>query len=84
MGTYFAGMKASIDNIANSFSENDKGDVEIMKLSADEKQTVGDIVEKAPRAISLTKHKKALREVAMNKYDWKSVSQKMIQTIYSA
>lgn len=77
-------MKASIDNIADSFSESDKGDVEMMKLSAEEKQTISDIADKVPLAINLTKHKKALRDVAVNKYDWKSVGQKMIHTIYTA
>jgi glycosyltransferase involved in cell wall biosynthesis len=75
LGTYFAGMAASIDSVAESLPPSD---AELMKLCADESKTVADIAAKAPAALSLGgKHKERLREVAVRNYDWKNVAKKL-------
>jgi glycosyltransferase involved in cell wall biosynthesis len=72
LGTYFAGMAASIDSAAESLPPED---AELMKLSADESKTVADIASRAPRALALGgRHKETLREVAVENYDWKRVA----------
>lgn len=75
LGTYFAGMAASIDSIADSMPVED---AKLMKLNADENQTVGDIATKAPAALSLgDRHKATLREIAELRYDWKNIARKL-------
>lgn len=75
LGTYFAGMAASIDSVAESLPS---ADAELMRLSADERKTVADIVEKTPGVLSLRdKHKATLREVAVQNYDWKTVARRL-------
>ena len=75
MGTYFAGMAASIDSVATAIPAED---AELMKLSADETQTVKDIFKKATEALlASSKHKEALRRVAVEQYDWKNVARKL-------
>jgi glycosyltransferase involved in cell wall biosynthesis len=72
LGTYFAGMAASIDSVAENLPE---ADAELMKLSADSSLTVSDIAAKVPAVLSLgDKHKMRLREVAIQSYDWKNVA----------
>jgi glycosyltransferase involved in cell wall biosynthesis len=74
MGTYFAGMAASIDSVAAALPPED---AELMQLSADAAQTVADIVAKTPHALELgDRHKETLRRVAVERYDWSSVARK--------
>jgi glycosyltransferase involved in cell wall biosynthesis len=81
LGTYFAGMAASIDSVAASLPAED---AELMKLSADETKTVADIVAKATAALSLRdKHKERLREVAVKEYDWKNVARRLVNELRS-
>ena len=75
LGTYMAGMAASIDSVAPSLPE---GDSELMKLSARPAQTVLDIVDRAPRALALAgRHRDVLRQVAVDRYEWRSVARKL-------
>lgn len=75
LGTYFAGMAASIDSIADSMPVED---AKLMMLNAGENQTVGDIATKAPAALSLgDRHKATLREIAELRYDWKNIARKL-------
>lgn len=79
LGTYFAGMAASIDSVAEALPPED---AELMKLSADESRTVASIVEKTSAALTLGgKHKAALREVAEQRYDWNNVAKKFISEL---
>lgn len=72
LGTYFAGMAASIDAIADSLPVED---AQLMKLSAGENRTVADIATKATAALSLgDKHKATLQEIARRRYDWKNIA----------
>ena len=81
LGTYFAGMAASIDSVAEVMPEED---AELMRLSADENQTVADLVEKASGALqSGGKHKDKLREVAVERYDWASVARRLASDLKS-
>ena len=81
LGTYFAGMAASIDSVAEVMPEED---AELMRLSADENQTVADLVMKASGALQLGgKHKEKLRAVAVERYDWKSVARKLANDLKS-
>jgi len=73
MGTYFAGMAASIDSVAHVLRD----DVKLMKINHNEKETVQDIATNVPEAFAITEqYKKALREVAVEKYDWQNVAKK--------
>jgi glycosyltransferase involved in cell wall biosynthesis len=81
LGTYFAGMAASIDSAAAVLPAED---AELMKLSPDEDKTVADIAAKAAAALALGgKHKRALRRLAVERYDWKSVAKRLAQELRS-
>lgn len=81
LGTYFAGMAASIDSVATAIPAED---AELMKLNADETQTVKDISKKASEALLVSsKHKEALRKVAVEQYDWKNVARKLVSDLNS-
>lgn len=75
LGTYFAGMKASIDSVAQALPAED---AEAMKLSAEPDRTVADIVRHVPLALEMgERHKDALYRVARDHYDWRSVARKL-------
>lgn len=81
LGTYFAGMAASIDSVAAFLPVED---AELMKLSARQDRTVADIVAKVSSALRLgPKHKERLREVAVEYYDWKQVARKLASELES-
>ncbi|HEX6693143.1 MAG TPA: glycosyltransferase [Longimicrobiales bacterium] len=72
LGTYFGGMRESIDTIADALPDDV---VEVMKLSADPAHTVADIVRNVPPALDLgRRHQAALFDVARDRYDWTSVA----------
>jgi hypothetical protein len=75
LGTYFAGMAASIDSVADRLPEED---ADLMKLSPDPGQTVLDIAANARGALSLGRvHADELRRVVEEKYDWVEVARKL-------
>jgi glycosyltransferase involved in cell wall biosynthesis len=79
LGTYFGGMKASIDTIAGYIPD---GGAELMKLDAAGERTVIDIVEKAPIAIrERERFIPALAEVARTRYDWGGVARTFVQEL---
>jgi len=81
VGTYFAGMAASIDSVAGSIPADVS---EWMKLSADENELVQDIVLKTTGALTVEdKYKKTLREIAVEKYDWQNISKRLATDLYS-
>jgi glycosyltransferase involved in cell wall biosynthesis len=81
LGTYFAGMAASIDSVTTVMPEKD---AELMRLSADENQTVADLVKKASGALLLGgKHKDKLRDVAVERYDWTNVARRLASDLES-
>lgn len=75
LGTYFGGMKASIDSVSDALPP---GGAEAMKLSADAEHTVDDIVHNVPRALeSGPEAREALFRVARERYDWTGVAAKL-------
>lgn len=81
LGTYFAGMAASIDSVAENLVSDD---ADLMRLSADENRTVADITAKAPNALLLSdKYKMALRRIAEDNYDWKNVARRLASELRS-
>ena len=66
-------MAASIDATAAVVTA---ADLELMKLRADGRYTVGDIADKAGRALGLDgRYAQALRQLAVARYDWRGVAQ---------
>ena len=71
-GTYFGGMKVSIDRVEQHISP---AGAEYMKLSPRPDQTVADIAAKIPGALDVAeRYRDPLRKIALADYDWKSVS----------
>jgi glycosyltransferase involved in cell wall biosynthesis len=82
MGIYFAGMAASIDSVAGAVPDDV---VSLMKLRAEPEHTVADIVEGAVGALALGgAHASALRQVAIDRYDWASVARRLKDTLEGA
>lgn len=72
MGTYFGGMKASIDSVAEALPT---GAADAMKLDPDPDRTVADLVRNFPIALANgERHKEALRRLVRERYDWGSVA----------
>jgi glycosyltransferase involved in cell wall biosynthesis len=81
LGTYFGGMKASIDSVADALPP---GGGDAMKLSADAERTVEDIVRNVPIALAADgQAKDALVRVARERYDWAGVSAKFHRELQS-
>lgn len=79
LGTYFGGMKASIDSIADALPP---GGAELMKLDPRPERTVCDIVDKVPAAIrDRGRYAAALFEVARARYDWGGVAATFVREL---
>lgn len=77
LGTYFAGMRASIDAIADTLPANI---VDAMKLDVD--ATVTDIVRNVHDALRFgTRYKDVLSRTAQERYDWTSVARKLAREL---
>ena len=80
IGTYFAGMAASIDSVSQAVPPDV---TDLMKLSPRADQTVSDIITKVKKALYVDEnYKKKLRDVAIEKYDWKNISEKLSSDLY--
>lgn len=80
LGTYFAGMRASIDAIADTLPENI---LDAMKLDID--ATVTDIVRNVHDALRFgTRYKDVLSRTAQDRYDWTSVARKLSRELKAA
>jgi len=79
LGIYFAGMAASIDSTRSAIP----GEVaDLMKLRQAEEHTVADIVSGTLGALRLGRaHAGDLRRVAVERYDWRAVGKKLIDTL---
>jgi glycosyltransferase involved in cell wall biosynthesis len=79
LGTYFGGMRASIDSVAEALPA---GAAEPMKLSADPAHTVADIVRNTPLALEMGDlYKDRLFTLARERYDWSSVARKLAREL---
>jgi glycosyltransferase involved in cell wall biosynthesis len=75
LGTYMAGMQASIDNVSKDVPA---GVADIMKLRPEPEHTSADIVTQTIASLELGQtHQAALRKVAVDRYDWRSVAAKL-------
>jgi len=75
IGTYFGGMATSIDSVATKLPI---GDADLMKISNMKDQMVFDIVKKTQKALLLDdKDREILSNIAVELYDWNSVSKKL-------
>ena len=80
IGTYFAGMAASIDSVSQALPPDI---VDLMKLSPQADQTVLDIVTKVKKALYIDRiYKEKLHNVAVEKYDWKNISDRLVSDLY--
>jgi glycosyltransferase involved in cell wall biosynthesis len=80
IGTYFAGMAASIDSVSQTLPPDV---TDLMKLSPRADQTVMDIITKVKRALYVDENsKKKLRNLAIEKYDWKNISRKLASDLH--
>ena len=80
IGTYFAGMAASIDSVSQTLP---KDVIDLMKLSPRADQTVKDIIDKVKGALYVDDiYKEKLRNVAIEKYDWKNISNKLSSDLH--
>ena len=79
LGIYFAGMAASIDSTRTAVP----GEVaDLMKLRQAEEHTVADIVSGTLGALKLGRaHAADLRRVAVERFDWRAVGKKLIDTL---
>lgn len=81
LGTYFGGMKASIDSVAAALPPEV---AEAMKLDPSPDRTVEDIVRRVPMALAVgTEHRETLYRVARERYDWSSVSRTLLEEMNS-
>ncbi|HSU15127.1 glycosyltransferase family 4 protein [Longimicrobium sp.] len=81
LGTYFGGMKASIDSVAEVLPPEV---AEVMKLDPAPAHTVADIVHHVPLALEAgERYKEALFRVARDRYDWSSVSRTLSDELSS-
>ncbi|MDH3594236.1 MAG: glycosyltransferase [Rhodospirillales bacterium] len=75
LGTYFAGMAASIDAVAGALPPEH---ADLMKLSIDPARKVAEIAEKTAGAFDLGgRHKQALRDVVAARHDWRTVARRL-------
>jgi glycosyltransferase involved in cell wall biosynthesis len=80
IGTYFAGMAASIDSVSHALPHDI---IELMKLSPRPNQTVRDIITNVRSALYVDqKYKNILRDVAIEKYDWTNISKKLAADLH--
>jgi len=80
VGTYFAGMAASIDSVSQAVSPDI---LDLMKLSPRADQTVSDIISNVKKALYVDRnYKEKLRNVAIEKYDWQNISKKFTSDLY--
>jgi len=75
LGTYFAGMAASIDAVAEALPPEHAA---LMKLTVDPAGKVAEIAEKTAGALDLDgRHKQALRRAVAGRHDWRKVARRL-------
>ncbi|MDP9348529.1 MAG: glycosyltransferase, partial [Gemmatimonadota bacterium] len=81
LGTYFGGMKASIDSVAEVLPPEV---ARAMKLDPAPEHTVADIVRHVPLALEVgERYKEMLYRLARDRYDWSSVSRTLAEELNS-
>jgi glycosyltransferase involved in cell wall biosynthesis len=81
LGTYFGGMKASIDSVAEVLPPEVAA---AMKLDPAPERTVADIVRHVPLALEVgERYREVLFHLARDRYDWSSVSRILSEELSS-
>ena len=81
LGTYFGGMKASIDSVGQALPDEVR---DAMKLDPAPERTVADIVRNVPAGLRVgPEHREELRRVAEERYDWRSVARKLASELHA-
>jgi len=79
LGTYFAGMAASIDAVSGAMPA---GDAALMKLPVDPARKVAEIAQKAADVLALgSRHKQALRDAVAESHDWATVARRLAKAL---
>ncbi len=79
LGTYFGGMKASIDSLRGVIPEED---LESMRIDPDPEALVADLAGKLPPALKMgDRWREELRTAAVENYDWRSVAGTLHSTL---
>lgn len=79
LGTDFGGMRASIDSVADVLGEEA---ARWMRLDPEPVRTVADLIDHVPRAMEARPAlAEALRRVAVERYDWRSVARTLARTL---
>lgn len=79
LGTYFAGMAASIDSVAGHLPAEVAA---LMKLDADPTRTIADIVTNTANALALGgRHAEMLRRSVTARYDWAVVARTLAEEL---
>lgn len=82
LGTDFGGMRASIDAVAGALPP---GVAEVMRLDPAPGGTVKDIVAHVPRAVQMAdSYREALHRIAVERFDWSSVTSKLLAALEDA
>ncbi len=80
IGTYFAGMAASIDSVAEALPPEI---TELMKISHRPQHTIADLITRVKPALHVDDiYRKKLRAVAIKKYDWNNISKKLAADLH--
>lgn len=81
LGTYFAGMAASIDNVSGRLPA---ADAAVMKLRPGAEHTIGDIARNAVAALAMGgRNRDTLRAAVEEHYDWINVARRLASGIES-
>ncbi len=79
VGTYFGGMRASIDSVAGRLSP---AHAKCMKLSPEPEDTVADIITNVPKALVVAdRYRDALRDIAVRRCDWENVARRLTREL---
>jgi glycosyltransferase involved in cell wall biosynthesis len=75
MGTYVAGLKASIDRLEDVLPSHD---LDLMKLDPNPSNVIQSLISQIPKALEISgKHRAILRKTAITQFDWKIIVQKL-------
>jgi glycosyltransferase involved in cell wall biosynthesis len=81
MGTDFAGMKHSLDNLAPRLPENLRG---LMRLRPEPEHTAFDIARNVSDALDMgADARQALRDAAVQEYDWRQIAQTLARQLHA-
>lgn len=79
MGTYFGGMKESIDSLRGVIVEED---LDLMKIDPNPEHVIADLARKLPPALRMgDRWRRELRRAAVENHDWRRVAETLFETL---